>query len=66
MPKEFDLAGMSDQRNYWKFDIPAMMVNDTAFIRNPNYHKVTDTMATLDFNKMGEVINCVTNSIQCI
>ena len=63
MPKMFDLAGMSDQRNYWKFDIPAMMVNDTAFIRNPNYHQVTDTMDTLDYNKMGEVVNCIINSL---
>ena len=29
------LAGMSDQRNYWVFDIPALMINDTAFIRKP-------------------------------
>lgn len=63
MPQGLGLADMSDQRNYWKFDIPAMMVNDTSFMRNPHYHKMSDNMDTLDFNKMAEVVNCVTNSI---
>lgn len=63
MPLQFDLAGMSDQRNYWKFGIPAMMINDTSFMRNPHYHKPTDTIDTLDFNKMSEVINGAYNAI---
>ena len=33
------------------------MINDTSFIRNPNYHKKSDTIETLDFEKMTEVIN---------
>lgn len=52
-----DLAGMSDQRNYWKFGYPALMINDTSFVRNPNYHMSSDTIETLDFPKMSEVIN---------
>ena len=48
---------MSDQRNYWKFGYKALMINDTSFIRNPNYHLITDTIDTLDFEKMTEVIN---------
>ena len=63
MPQGLGLADMSDQRNYWKFGIPAMMVNDTSFMRNPHYHKLSDDMDTLDFNKMAEVVNCVTNSL---
>lgn len=50
------LAGMSDQRSYWEFDIPALMINDTAFIRNPNYHQMTDDIDTLDFDSMREVV----------
>ena len=46
------LAGLSDQRNYWHFDYPALVINDTSFIRNPNYHEVSDTIDTLDFDKM--------------
>lgn len=51
------LAGMSDQRNYWKFDYPALMINDTAFVRNPNYHQMSDSIETLDFEKMTEVVS---------
>jgi hypothetical protein len=56
-PHAESLAGLSDQRNYWKFGYPALMINDTAFIRNPNYHAKTDTIETLDFVKMTEVVN---------
>jgi Zn-dependent M28 family amino/carboxypeptidase len=66
-PDAEGLAGLSDQRNYWKFDYPALMINDTAFIRNPNYHTKYDTIDTLDFTKMAEVVTCsykaVTNII---
>ena len=46
----------SDHLNYWKFGYKAVMVTDTAFYRNPNYHKPTDTIDTLNFKKMKEVI----------
>lgn len=52
------LAGMSDQRSYWRFNYPALMINDTSFLRNPHYHMKSDTIDTLDFAKMTEVINC--------
>ncbi|MCG8576252.1 MAG: M28 family peptidase [Flavobacteriales bacterium] len=51
------LAGLSDQQSYWQFDYPALMINDTSFVRNPNYHEETDTIDTLDFDKMTEVVN---------
>jgi aminopeptidase-like protein len=66
LPSYYGLAGMSDQRNYWQFDIPAMMVNDTSFLRNPNYHLSTDTIDTLNFEKMSEVVNCVIESVKNI
>ena len=62
-PSDNDLAGLSDQRNYWKFGYNALMINDTSFIRNPNYHKKSDTIDTLDFSKMSTVINCCYNAI---
>lgn len=46
----------SDHRNYWKFGYDAVMITDTAFYRNPNYHKRSDTMDTLDFRRMKEVV----------
>lgn len=63
MPAEMGLADMSDQRNYWKFGIPAMMINDTSFLRNPHYHELSDTLDTLDFRRMAEVVNCTVNAI---
>lgn len=51
------MAGMSDQRNYWKFGYPAAMLNDTAFLRNPHYHQTSDSIDTLDFDKMAAVVN---------
>ncbi len=53
------LGGLSDHRNYWQYDYPAVMINDTAFLRNPNYHRASDTIDTLDFDKMTEVVRGV-------
>jgi hypothetical protein len=49
----------SDHRNYWHFNFPAVMITDTSFFRNPNYHQPTDTIETLDFDAMSEVIKGV-------
>ena len=49
----------SDHLNYWAFDYKAVMVTDTSFYRNPNYHKKTDTIDTLNFEKIGEVVKGV-------
>lgn len=46
----------SDHRNYWKFGYPAVMVTDTSFYRNMNYHQPSDTIDTLSFDKMKEVV----------
>lgn len=63
LPSPHGLAGMSDQRSYWKYGYPAIMINDTSFLRNPNYHLHTDTIDTLDFNKMAEVVNGVNGAV---
>ena len=46
----------SDHRNYWAYDMPAVMITDTAFFRNQNYHKASDTPDTLNYEKMAETI----------
>jgi len=58
-PSDASFGGMSDHRNYWKHGYNAVMVTDTAFFRNPHYHKVTDTIDTLNFEKMAEVVKGV-------
>lgn len=47
----------SDHLNYWKFGYSALMITDTAFLRNFNYHEKSDQMETLNLNKMAEVID---------
>lgn len=49
----------SDHLNYWRFGISALMLTDTAFFRNKNYHKSTDKMETLDIKRMSKVIDGV-------
>jgi hypothetical protein len=38
-PSAQGLGGLSDHRNYWQYGYPAVMINDTSFLRNPNYHQ---------------------------
>jgi hypothetical protein len=49
----------SDHLNYWKFGFSALMLTDTAFFRNKNYHESTDTMETLDIPRMASTIDGV-------
>lgn len=49
----------SDHLNYWNFGFKALMITDTAFYRNQNYHQKTDTMETLDISRMSKVIDGV-------
>lgn len=53
----------SDHLNYWRFGFDALMITDTSFYRNSNYHQPTDTIYTLDFKRMGEVVDAVYTSI---
>lgn len=46
----------SDHRSFWKMDYPAVMITDTAFYRNPNYHTEKDTIDTLDFTRMSALL----------
>jgi len=45
----------SDQLSFWRAGYPALMITDTAFYRNPHYHRHTDTPDRLDFASMTRV-----------
>ena len=62
-PMVESLACLSDQRSYWEFGIPALMINDTSFVRNSNYHTMGDDIDTLNFGMMKEVVNCAYKAI---
>jgi hypothetical protein len=53
----------SDHLNYWNFGFSALMLTDTSFFRNQNYHKSTDTMETLDIARMAKVIDGVVHTL---
>src|SRR4030067_243293 len=46
----------SDHRSFWKFGYDAVMVTDTAFFRNPQYHGAGDTPDILDYERMEKVV----------
>ncbi len=46
---------LSDNASFWDRRYPALMLTDTAFLRNPHYHAPTDVAATLDFGFMARV-----------
>jgi aminopeptidase YwaD len=50
-----DEVRLSDHSPFWDLGFPALLVTDTAFLRNPNYHLPSDTLETLDFEFMKKV-----------
>jgi hypothetical protein len=61
--KKLPGVDFSDHRNYWAFGHSAVMITNTAFYRNNNYHKTSDTFETLDTERMCKVIDAVYLSI---
>lgn len=55
-PSAIPGVDFSDHRSFWKFGYSALMITDTAFYRNPNYHGPGDTEATLDYDRMAELV----------
>ena len=48
---------LSDHRNYWKYGYPAVMITNTAYYRNKNYDRKSDTIETIDFRRLSAVIH---------
>jgi Zn-dependent M28 family amino/carboxypeptidase len=57
---------LSDNRSFWDAGYPALMLTDTAFLRNPHYHEPTDRMETLDFEYMARVTDAVVAAVRRI
>jgi len=47
---------LSDHSPFWDAGLFAVMITDTAFFRNPNYHTPKDTFDTLDYFFMAELV----------
>jgi hypothetical protein len=63
-PSQVTGIDFSDQRSFWRAGYPGVMVTDTAFYRNPNYHTPQDTAATLDYVRMAQVVIGVFQAVQ--
>jgi Zn-dependent M28 family amino/carboxypeptidase len=53
----------SDHAPFMLAGVPAFMVTDTANFRNPNYHKPTDTVDTLDLPRLTLVTQAVAGAV---
>lgn len=49
------LVRQSDHAPFWDAGYPAVMITDTAFLRNPHYHLPTDALDTLDLPFLRQV-----------
>jgi Zn-dependent M28 family amino/carboxypeptidase len=58
-PRSIPGVDFSDHLNYWNEGYDALMITDTAFYRNPNYHTSADTPGTLDYKRMAMVVQGV-------
>ena len=47
---------LSDQSPFWDIGVAAVMLTDTAWLRNPHYHRSTDTADTLDLEFMAGTV----------
>jgi hypothetical protein len=55
-PRLIPGVDFSDHLSYWREGYPAVMITDTAFYRNANYHTMGDTAERLDYRRMGQVV----------
>jgi Zn-dependent M28 family amino/carboxypeptidase len=56
----------SDHVNFWNAGIPAVMISDTAFYRNPHYHLPSDTGRRLDYHRMAQLTRGLDVAIQAL
>lgn len=49
--------GWSDHWSFWQSGYPAVMITDTALFRYPDYHRETDTVDRLDYDRLARVVD---------
>ena len=54
----------SDNARFWDAGYPALMVTDTADLRNPHYHRASDTPDTLDYAFLGDATAAVCATVR--
>lgn len=66
LPKLLQNVVQSDNINFWRFGFKSIMLTDTAYYRNKNYHTKYDTIDTLDFENMQNIANGLSEYISVL
>jgi Zn-dependent M28 family amino/carboxypeptidase len=56
----------SDHASFWDRGLAAVMVTDTSFLRNPHYHRASDTPDTLDYLFLARVAEGVRRAVEAL
>lgn len=56
----------SDHRSYWNAGFRALMITDTAFYRNREYHRRGDTADRLDYRRMAFVVSALEAGLRAL
>lgn len=64
--KLIPITGFSDHASFWEQKYPAIMVTDTAMLRNPHYHQPSDTIESLDLEFFSHVYQSLMIAIRTI
>ncbi|MEW6556304.1 MAG: M20/M25/M40 family metallo-hydrolase [Elusimicrobiota bacterium] len=62
-PRTFSAINLSDNSSFWIYGYKAVMITDTAYFRNPNYHSEYDLPETLNYKSMAEVVDGLSKAV---
>ncbi len=54
---------LSDNASFWDAGYSALMITDTAYLRNRHYHRATDRIDTLDFAFLAQATDAVVSAV---
>ena len=66
LPERLKEITLSDNSSFWDQGYPALMITDTSFLRNPNYHWQSDTPETLNYESMAEATKGVAGAVRLL
>ncbi len=63
LPVPYKGMDYGDHKTYWDAGYEAVLITNTSFYRNKNYHQLTDTYLTLDYVRSSKVVDMVYKTI---
>ncbi len=66
LPETVNAIRLSDNSSFWDQGYPALMLTDTSFLRNPNYHLPSDTPETLDYERMAQIARGLAGAVSSL